>query len=213
MSDELGHFENCLKVDSEFNCANAGRQDAGGLDEDDDNNFCVPASDSTLVRINGCLSSDADWDGQSYRFDWPGTDPNGARDRALHPSPVLFTSPVANRTTNFSTIAFETDLPRIEAEDSQDNPPFCDRTTGANCVNPPNGAQFYPFFSTRTDHGTCTWQEGGNFIPGTTNTFGGSSSAEFGPLLQTAFPDVGFKVTLLYDNFNSGDLANACPVT
>jgi hypothetical protein len=157
MSDEIGHFENCLKLDAQFNCAVPGKQDAGGLDEDDGNNFCVRGSDSTLVHINGCFSSDGDWDGQSYQNDWPGTDPNVAWDQALHPSPVLFTSPLANGTTNYSTIAFETDLPRIEVAGSQDNPAFCNRTTGANCVNPPNGAQSYPFYSTRVDHGTCTW--------------------------------------------------------
>jgi hypothetical protein len=39
---------------------------------------------------------------------------------------VLFTSPLTHG-KNYSTIAFETDLPRIEAADSQANPPFCDR--------------------------------------------------------------------------------------
>jgi hypothetical protein len=125
----------------------------------------------------------------------------------------LFTSPVTNGRTNYSTIAFETDLPRIEASDSQDNPPFCDRTTGANCVNPPNGAQFYPFFSTRDVNGTCTWQEGGPFIPGTTNDFGGSSTAEFGPLLKTVYPRPGFTTVNRFNNFNSGDRQNPCPVS
>jgi hypothetical protein len=213
MSDEIGHFENCLKLDANFNCVKPGAQDRkGGLDEDDGNSFCVPAKDSLLIKINGCLSADEDFDGQSYQLDWPGTDPNVHRDRALHPSPVLFTSPVTNGRTNYSTIAFETDLPRIEASDSQDNPPFCDRTTGANCVNPPNGAQFYPFFSTRDVNGTCTWQEGGPFIPGTTNDFGGSSTAEFGPLLKTVYPVAGFTTITRINNFNSGDLANPCRV-
>ncbi len=148
MSDEIGHFENCLAIDANFNCTTPGSQDSSGLDEDDGNNACVPAADSLVVKINGCFSSDADFDGQSYRNDWPGTFRDVGRDRALHPSPVLFTSPLANRTTNYSKVAFETDLPRIEAADSQDNPPFCDRTTGANCVNPPHGAQFYPIFTT-----------------------------------------------------------------
>ena len=121
----------------------------------------MPGTDSLLVKINGCFASDNDFDGQSYRADWPGTDPNVAVDRALHPSPVLFTSPLT-RGRNYPTIAFETDLPRIEASDSQANPPFCDRTTGANCVNPPPGAQFYPFYSTtgqlRRLHLAGRWQ-------------------------------------------------------
>jgi hypothetical protein len=195
MSDEIGHFENCLELDSEFNCATPGSQDADGLHEDDDNNFCVPAADSTLVPINGCFSDDEDWDEQSYRNDWPGTDPNVNRDRRLHPTPLLFTSPLANGTRNYSKIAFETDVPRIEAKGAQDNPPFCDRVTGAHCANPPNGAEFYPFYTTGMANGTCVWQQGGNFIPGTTNNFGGSSATEFGPLLLTVYrwPEIRFR--------------------
>jgi len=207
MSDEIGHFENCLAIDADGNCTKAGGQDPV-LDGDDVG--CVPAKDSLLVKINGCFASDADFDGQSYRNDWPGTDPNVARDRALHPSPVLFTSPTTHG-RNFSTVAFETDLPRIEASDSQANPPFCDRTTGANCVNPPSGAQFYPFYSTTVRHGTCTWQEGGNFIPHTTNNFGGSSKTEYGSLLKTVYPAPGFTTRTTINNFNSGDMANPCP--
>ena len=218
MSDEIGHFENCLKLDANNNCVKPGAQDRdSGLDEDDGNNFCVPGSDSTLIHINGCLSSDEDFDGQSYQKDWPGTDPNVHRDRALHPSPVLFTSPLTkNGTRNYSTVAFEADLPRIEASDSQDNPPFCDRTTGENCVNPPNGAQFYPFYSTRIANGTCTWQEGGRYIPGTINDFGGSSTTEYGPLLSTVYPTVGPNgptTVSFFNNFNSGDLKNPCRVS
>jgi hypothetical protein len=209
MSDEIGHFENCLAIDANFNCTQPGAQDST-LDEDDGNNFCVPGTDSTLVQIDGCFSDDEDWDGQSYRMDWPGTNPDVAQDQALHPSPVLFTSPLANGRSNYSTIAFETDLPRIEADDAQDNPPFCDRMTGANCVNPPSGAQFYPFFTTGTANGGCVWQQGGNFIPGTTNHFGGSSTSEFGPLLKTVYPDAGFTTVSEFNNFNSGDKANPC---
>ena len=207
MSDEIGHFENCLAIDADGNCTKAGGQDPV-LDGDDVG--CVPAKDSLLVKINGCFASDEDFDGQSYRNDWPGTDPNVARDRALHPSPVLFTSPTTHG-RNFSTVAFETDLPRIEASDSQANPPFCNRTTGANCVNPPAGAQFYPFYSTTVRYGSCTWQEGGNFIPHTTNNFGGSSTTEYGSLLKTVYPVPGFKTRSLINNFNSGDMANPCP--
>jgi hypothetical protein len=208
VSDEIGHFENCLAIDAQGNCTTPGGQDASGLDADDAG--CVPGTDSTLVHIDGCIGApDNDWDGQSYRNDWPGTNPNVARDRALHPSPLLFTSP-STRGRNFSTVVFETDLPRNEASDAQANPPFCDRTTGANCVNPPNGAQFYPFFTTTVRHGTCNWQQGGNFLPRTTHHFGGSSTTEFGPPLKAPYPTAGFTITRLIDNFNSGGMPNPC---
>jgi hypothetical protein len=208
MSDEIGHFENCLAIDANANCTSPGAQDPS-LDADDAG--CLPGTDSTLVHIDGCLAPDEDFDGQSYRLDWPGTNPNVFLDRRLHPTPVLFTSPTT-RGHNYSTVAFETDLPRIEASDSQLNPPFCDRNTGANCVNPPNGAQFYPFYSTTVRNGTCTWQEGGKYLPFTTNNFGGSSTAEYGPLLKTVYPEPGFTTKELYNNFNSGDMANPCRV-
>jgi hypothetical protein len=211
MSDEIGHFENCQQLSPDLNCLKPGVLDGPTPDEDDDNNFCVPAADSTLVKIDGCFSDDEDFDGQSYRNDWPGTDPNVVRDRRLHPRPVRFTSPLADGRFNYSRIAFEADLPRIEAADSQDNPPFCDRTTGANCVNPPMGADFYPFYTTTFRHGTCEWQEGGNFIPRTINHFGGSSTTEFGSLLRTVYPAAGFKTVSFINNFNSGDRFNPCP--
>jgi len=206
MSDEIGHFENCLAIDANGNCTSAGAQDPS-LDADDTG--CVPGADSTVVKINGCFAADGDYDGQSYRKDWPGTNPNPFLDRALHPTPVLFTSPLT-RGKNYSTVAFETDLPRIEAADSQANPPFCDRVTGANCVNPPAGAQFYPFYTTTFRHGVCNWQQGGRFIPGTVNKFGGSSTAEFGPLLRTLYPEAGFTTAVLINNFNSGNMRNPC---
>jgi hypothetical protein len=213
MSDEIGHFENCLVLDAaQANCVKSGVLDPGGPDEDDDSDFCVPGSDSTLVHINGCFFDDEDFDGQSYRRDWPGTDPNPLLDRLFHPTAVLFTSPLANGRTNYSTVAFEADLPRIEDQGSQFHPPFCNRDTGANCVNPPRGAQFYPFYTTGIHFGgTCAWQQGGNFIPGTINHFGGSSTAEYGPLLKTVYPEAGFTTRALFNNFNSGDRPNPCP--
>ncbi len=211
MSDEIGHFENCLSVNAQFNCTVPGSQDPS-IDGDDLGNFCVPGSFSSLVHIDGCFSADNDYDGQSYRNDWPGTNPNPVRDHALHPTPVLFTSPTSNG-TQYSTIAFETDMPRIEASDSQANPPFCNLETGAHCVNPPPGAQFYPFFTDSLHSGVCTWQIGGDFIPGTIDHFGGNSKAEFGALLPEVFPVAGFTTVTRFENFNSGNQANPCPTS
>ena len=214
MSDEIGHFENCQAIDANFNCTIPGAQDASGLDPDDGNNFCVPGSFSTLVQIDGCFSADGDWDGQAYQLDWPGTDPNPVTDAQNHPTPVLFTSPVTGG-QQYSSVAFETDMPRLEVSDSQDKPPFCSVKTGANCVNPPNGAAFYPIFTTGPHDGGCMWQMGGAHIPGTTHDFGGTSTAEYGPLLPEIFPTTspaGPTAVTRLENFNSGDLSNPCRV-
>jgi len=198
ISDEIGHFEHCPVLDENFNCAVAGADDPGGLDEDDV--FCVPGKDAWVVHINGCFQSNNDFDGPSYQNDWPGTNPNPRTDAKLHPEPLIFSSPTTNG-RNYSTIQFEADLPAIEET--------CDTVTGAGCVNPPPGAAFYPFYSTRLDGGTCSWQEGGNFIPGTLNNYGGSS-AEFGTLLLTTHPAAGFTPIHRFENFNSGDMPNGC---
>jgi hypothetical protein len=208
-SDEIGHFEHCSHVDNNFNCDGTSSDDPGGLDEDNDNNFCIPGSFSTVVKINGCFSSDEDWDGPSYQNDWPGTNPDPAVDKAMHMQPLKFSSAKSGG-ESYPTVAFETDLPRIEAAGAQDNPPFCDRTTGANCVNPPEGAQFYPFYSTVQDQGGCKWAEGGPFIQGADYSYGSNSTEEYGPLLLTPYPAPGWQIVNRYNNFNSGDLENSC---
>jgi len=83
----------------------------------------------------------------------------------------------------------------------------------SGCVNPPTGANFYPFFRMRGGEEGCTWQLGGANIPGTKNTFGGSSTAEFGPLLQLAYPAATppGSVTVRYNNFRQILLTNPCP--
>ena len=124
-------------------------------------------------------------------------------------------SPLFNGSQNYSRVAFEADLPRIEFAT---NPPCqrhvsnpADPHPGAGCVNPPAGANFYPFFST-TGGDNCTWQLGGANIPGTTNTFGGSSSTEFGPLLELAYPAATppGSVTVRFNNFRQVHSDNPC---
>lgn len=217
-SDEIGHFEHCNALDENFNCAAAGSDDEGGLDDDDQ--FCVPGSDSTFIHINGCFAEDLDFDGPSYKNDWPGTNPNAHEDQKFHSTPVIVSSPTTVGGQQYETADFEADMPAFE--------PTCDTVTGDGCTNPPPGAAFYPFYTTRRDdggpgngngngpanghRGSCNWQEGGNFIPGTVNHFAGSS-AEYGPLLLTTYPVAGFTTVQRYENFNSGDFANPCPAT
>jgi hypothetical protein len=79
-------------------------------------------------------------------------------------------------------------------------------------VNPPNGAQFYPFYTTGIHDGLCTWQEGGDFIPGTIDHFGHSSHAEYGSFLRVTEPVAPFTTRTRIQDFNSGDRSNPCPV-
>jgi len=146
-----------------------------------------------------------DFDGPVYNNNWPGTLTNAEADRELHPGAVHFTSPLFFHQErddkdeekkdkekkdkekdvelkNYDRIAFEADLPRIEAADFGGT---CNRLTGVGCVNPPVGANFYPIYTTTESEvlESCAWQLGGSHIPRTRNLFGGTSAAEYGPLL------------------------------
>jgi hypothetical protein len=212
-SDEIGHFEYCNKVAvGSLKCTQEGANDTSGTDSDD--NFCFPASSSTRVAVSGCVDSDFDFDGVSYETAWPGTFTNPSQDALVHPTPIRFTSPLTNG-QNYQRIAFETDLPRIEfattppCQRHLSNP--ADPSPGSGCVNPPPGA-FYPIYSTTGSGASCRWQFGGPNIPGTTNTFGGTSTAEYGPLFPLFYPASNGQPQYLYEDFRN-ILANPCPTS
>ncbi len=223
-SDELGHFEYCNAADpNTLACTQAGANDPSGLDDDDQ--FCLTAGPETLT---GCLSDDEDFDGTSYLHDWPGSTPNHANDAALHGTAVNFSSPLfmsqngnhwnSGDLRNYQTVAFETDLPRIEGADISPNN-NCQRhvynpsdpNPGAGCVDPPNGAAFYPYFQTVRVGGQCFWQEGDSYLPNVTDHFGGSAHAEFGGLLENIYPTTGNQTEGIYETFHRDLSSNPCP--
>jgi hypothetical protein len=208
-SDEIGHFEYCDRANVHGKCVNPGVGDNQRNEKKDaDDAACFNADESLLIEIGGCIATDNDFDGVSYQTTWPGSLSNTALDAAVNPASILFSSPTFGDGQNYDRVGFEADLPRIEAADFGG---LCDRNTGTNCVNPPPGSNFYPFFSTRNDASVgCFWQLGGAHIPGTTNTFGGSSAAEFGPLLFLDYPGPGFTPIHRTNDFRQVLSANPC---
>jgi len=195
---EIGHFEYCQAVDEEGGkCTDAGVDDPGGVDSDDF--YCFSSASSSRIPVGGCLGEDTpDFDGVSYQETWPGSLRDPTQDHFLNPRPIVFSSPQFNGNQSYERIAFEADLPRIEAADAGGR---CDRRTGRRCVNPPPGAEFYPIFSTKAVGRQCFWQLGGTNLPGTTNTFGGNSTTEFGSLLLSVYAGPGFTPQFKYNNF------------
>jgi hypothetical protein len=210
-SDEIGHFEFCNAVNAKGKCTDAGENDPGGLDSDD--RGCAAAPPPPFVPVTGCTATENDFDGSSYLNTWAGTLTNISRDKRKHSTPILFTSPTFDRSDlpgsdayNYTRSGFESDMPRIERPtDSPNN--NCDKLTGANCVNPPVGAKFYPFFSTTNRATGCWWQLGGDHIPGTINDFGGSSTTEWG----TTPLKVEYEGLYRYNLFRVILDHNACP--
>jgi hypothetical protein len=202
-SDEIGHFEYCAHVPVE------GGRCADETPPDQDDRACFSAAASLRVRVGGCLATENDFDGSSYQRVWPGST-TPSQDAQFHPRSVLFSSPVFNGGRQYRRMGFEVDMPRIEAADTIDPRfPPCNRTTGQNCVNPPPGANFYPLYTTRNTEQGCQWQFGGVNIPGTKQTFGGTSVTEFGPLLQLAYPTPAGP-SLRYNNFRQVLNHNPC---
>jgi len=241
-SDEIGHFEYCASSDSNFHCATGA--DGTGATPDFDDRSCFPApiigpnGDTLSASFDGCLFTDVDFDGPEYQQGtWPGSDGAVAGNVS---NPIVFSSPLFAKSgpgpggpegsgafnSNYSRVAFETDLPRIEGSDSSTNNDCqrhfanpADPNPGQDCINPPNGATFYPIFSTfHGPGGVCLWEEGGDHIAGATNNFGGNP-AEYGNILVSNYPagpssPLGaFSVTQRGNNFHRDLNTNPCPAT
>jgi hypothetical protein len=213
-SDEIGHFEYCA-AQTNGTCTSAGVSDPSGVDGDDAGCLTAPAGTAHhAVSLTGCSGTDADFDGPQYFNNWPGTNANAGQDRTLHASPVIFTSPLFNGSQNYSRVAFENDLPRIEFATS----PPCQRHVsnpsdpqpGAGCVDPAAGTTFYPFFNASSTDGQCAWYEGGAFTPH--NVYEGiTPSIEYGGLQDQLYPRTGPGVQGIYETFHRTLPNNPCP--
>jgi hypothetical protein len=223
-TSEIGHFENCtgpnpipatpFGVDPSGNpiaCPTGNTEGfgAGASPTDSDDNFCFPATEAMRIHINGCTDTNTGFDSLGYQPVWP--DGN----RALHPQPVLFSSPRTGffDSVNYTRMAFEADLPRIETN-------TCNRTTGAGCTLIPTTdkgkpAAFYPFFSAfqngvqdERGGGGCVWAFG-NHLAGATD-FG--RNAQYGSLLTTTYLVVGGHGATInrINNFRQ-IISNPCP--
>jgi hypothetical protein len=219
-SDEIGHFEYCPQVGGDVPAATCASKttasDPGGTDADDKDTNCAPAADSTLVKIGGCTSTDVDFDSVPYQAkSWPGT----GTPSTLVSTPIRFTSPLFNAHRNYERVAFEADMPAIQAA------PGCSHVTGNGCTNPPPGANFYPIYTTGRDLAnndrqgeqgnnqqieSCLWQFGGPAIPGTTNNFGGNSVTEYGDKFAQAIPGAGGMPLLRFENNRRILSSNPC---
>lgn len=201
-SDETGHFDYCNNVDTNSGTC-AGKEGMPGDQEpaDSDDLGCFPASQSSLVPVSGCTGTNTGFDGVPYQANtWP--DGN----TRLHPTPISFTSPKTGfgYFFNYSRVAFEADLPRIEGT--------CNRSTGAGCTLIPTTddgtpAGFYPFFSITVSHGVCTWEEGAN-MPHSFN-FGGN--VEYGNLLTLTYTGPNGTTIQRINDFRNVMPFNPCP--
>ena len=111
-------------------------------------------------------NGDLDFDGLSYRADWP----SGS---SSFPTSVRYIGPFTGSTpATYPSIQFETD--------SAGSQNLCNVSTGKNCTAPPVSAKFYPYWSMTskqgiaglTSTGNCVWNFGNTITNVTTNSFG-----------------------------------------
>jgi hypothetical protein len=168
-------------------------------DGDADDAFCFPGP---LLSGLGCIGADLDFDGNSYRADWPdGTSRNATS--VLVGSvlgngigPLSLSDATQKYDKTFPIIQLETD---VAASEATCNP------NGVGCVVPPVGAQFYPFYALsngqndqgQQNAGSCSLIFGNFKGPGI-NNFGGDA--------QYGAPNLPW----FFGTNSSGPMANPC---
>ncbi len=180
---EVGHFEPCRNVSGpqQFRlesfrdtywstCTGPYESGKENPELEPDDSPCYRAGDTHGGRtdpnlVTGCdvffdAIGDLDFDGTSYRADWPTSTVAGK-----FPGSFAQAQPTSSGKP-YGRIQFVTDLSASEQN--------CDLTTGAGCTVPPKGpGHFYPYFTLSFVPGLgCTWQFG-NVQTG--QTFGGDA--------------------------------------
>ncbi len=155
---EIGHFEVGPK---------------GDKDKDD-----APCFSGPTDLVPGCLGADLDFDGPSYRADWPDGTSNRATSFAIRSAqgggigPVSWSDEDGGYTAPFRIVHIQTTV--------SDSEPSC-QTDGAGCDVPPKHARFYPFYALQqngNDTGSCALVFGNFNGPGFDNF---DRDAQYGP--------------------------------
>jgi hypothetical protein len=198
---EVGHFEPCSSLSGRATLSSGrftdtyykrchGRyepsRDASANFEPDDSP-CFPAGDThhgtaAPNLVTGCpvffdAIGDLDYDGTSYRADWPQSTTAGP-----FPSPFLQEQPRTVANARYPRIQFVTDASATELNTD------CNLSSGSGCVLPPKGpGHFYPYWTQARVGGSCVWEFGnmrngnsfrrdrqyGSVRPGTVGAFAG----------------------------------------
>jgi hypothetical protein len=156
----------------------------------------------TGPTVAGCIGADTDFDGTSYRPDWPDGTRMNATSIAIRSvagggiGPLSMSDDSGAYDQPFPIVQFETDIAESGAA--------C-QPNGVGCVVPPAGAQFYPFFALARDQSDNRGGHGGNC----TLLFGNFSGPEidnFGGDAQYGAPNLAH----FFGQNTSGPVTNPC---
>jgi hypothetical protein len=164
-------------------------------DTDKDDQPCFPGP-----TVPGCLDfkhgGDIDFDGSSYRVDWPDGTANNATPLQFGTvlgrgiGPISGPSGDGPYVNGYGSVQIETDAPASESG--------C-MPSGAGCVIPPPGAAFYPFYATSSVASRCLLTFGNDIAEQTVNDFG--KDAQYG----------SSNVAWFFGTNSGGQRSNPCP--
>jgi hypothetical protein len=163
-------------------------------DGDADDAPCFPGP-----TVAGCIGADTDFDGTSYRRDWPDGTPANATSIAIRSvkgdgiGPLSISDNRGNYDQPFPIVQFETDVGGSEAA--------C-QSNGVGCVVPPGGARFYPFFAL-TGNQDNDGQDKCTLLFG---NFSGQDIDNFGGDAQYGAPNLAH----FFGQNTSGPVSNPC---
>jgi hypothetical protein len=171
---EIGHFEPCASVNGKGSTKIGSVTDVffkhcvGPYEPANDKANSVEPNDSPCFKagdthgglappnlVTGCdvfndAIGDLDYDGTSYRANWPNSTTPGP-----FPSPFLQQQPTTVGGHRYGRIQFVTDASATEFNS------HCNIITGKGCVLPPKGpGHFYPFWTLAKVGGQCVWEFG-----------------------------------------------------
>ena len=190
MSDEIGHFENFLAIDANFNCTRPAARTPAVWTRTTATTPASPPPTPCWSRSTAASAPTRTSTGSPTATTGPAR-PQPGRDRALHPSPVLFTSPLANGTTNYSNVAFETDLPAHRGGGRPGQPAVLRPDHRRQLRQPAERRAVLPVLHDRHTTARAPGRRA-ELHPRHDRPFGGTSTAEYGPLLKTVYPATGF---------------------
>ena len=184
-SDEIGHFEHCMETRRELQLRDRRRSGRRCASTRRRRHLLRPGSDSPLIKINGCFVERRRLRRAVVPERLAGDDPERAATSAA-PEPVMFTSPTTERGDQL--LRRSRSRPTCRAIEARTRRHRRSATGHRRCVNPPPGAQFYPFFSDRDRRDAAPGRRAGRSSRGRSTTSAAARPGRVRPRSSPGLP-------------------------
>ena len=188
-SDEIGHFEYCNAIDPTPAPARIPAP-ATRRSTPTTRPAWTGRSFGALIPIMGCLLDDGDFDGPSYQLTGRGRSRTRRRPAAARHAVPVHRADLARQAARERLVR---DRPAPHRAWRAGHPSPSATGNRRALRQPAGGREVLSHLHARRDEGQCWLQQGGAHVPGTVNTFGGSSATEYGraavrPLCRRRLP-------------------------